>query len=77
VAYSVGGIASVAATRGDYAVAARLWWALEASEDRLGYRLVSVERDYYEHVVAPALNESSVDPPSETVAVREALSYVD
>jgi tetratricopeptide (TPR) repeat protein len=77
VAYCLGGIASIAATRGNYAVAARLWRAVEASEERLGYRLMSLERDHYEHVVAPALRETPVAPPLEAAAVREALSYVD
>jgi predicted ATPase len=77
VVYCVGGIASIAARRGDHAVAARLWRAFEVAEERLGYRLVDFERDYYEHEVAPALHESPATPPSEAEAVREALSYVE
>jgi tetratricopeptide (TPR) repeat protein len=77
VAYCLGGIASIAARRGDHAIAARLWRAFEVAEERLGFRLVDFERDYYERAVAPALHESPATPPSEAEAVREALSYVE
>ena len=77
VAYCLGGIATIAARRGDLAVAARLWRAMEAAEERVGFRLLNLERDYYEEAVAPALGRSPVAPPAEAAAVREALSYVD
>jgi predicted ATPase len=75
VAFCLGGIASLAAKRGDHPIAGRLWRAVEEAEQALGRPLWEPDRRRYERALA-----SSVVPqeaPPQPTAVREALAYVD
>lgn len=51
--YSVAQLACAAALRGDAHAAGRLWAVAEATENRLGMRMLTVERVRYERIVAP------------------------
>jgi predicted ATPase/class 3 adenylate cyclase len=48
IAYCLAGIASVLAERGRHEDAARLWGAVSAGEDALGFRMLAAERRRYE-----------------------------
>jgi tetratricopeptide (TPR) repeat protein len=51
--YSVAQLACVAALRGDAHSAGRLWAVAEATENRLGLRMLAFERARYERIVTP------------------------
>ena len=55
--YSVAQLACAAALRGDAHSAGRLWAVAEATEERLGMRMLTVERARYERIVAPLEND--------------------
>jgi predicted ATPase/class 3 adenylate cyclase len=51
--YSVAQLACVAALRADARSAGRLWAVAEAAENRLGMRMIAVERARYERIITP------------------------
>lgn len=55
--YSVAQLACAAALRGDAHSAGRLWAVAEATEERLGMRMLTIERARYERIVAPLEND--------------------
>ena len=57
--YSVSQLACAAALRGDAYAAGRLWAVAEATEKRLGMRMLTVERARYERIVAPLENDQA------------------
>jgi predicted ATPase len=57
--YSVAQLACAAALRGDAHSAGRLWAVAEATEARLGMRMLTVERARYERIVAPLENDQT------------------
>ena len=57
--YSVAQLACAAALRGDAHAAGRLWAAAEATENRLGMRMLAVERVRYERIVALLENDQA------------------
>jgi predicted ATPase/class 3 adenylate cyclase len=52
--YCIAGIACARMQQGDVRVAARLWGIAEDQERRLGFRMLSTERQRYERLIAPA-----------------------
>jgi predicted ATPase/class 3 adenylate cyclase len=52
VTYCLAGIASVLAERGEDDAAATIWGAVEAAEERLGFRMIPMERLRYERRLA-------------------------
>jgi tetratricopeptide (TPR) repeat protein len=55
--YSVAQLACAAALRRDVYAAGRLWAVAEATEKRLGMRMLTSERARYERIVAPLEND--------------------
>jgi predicted ATPase len=51
--YSVAQLACAAALRGDAHAAGRLWAVAEAAENRLGMRMIAIERARYERIIIP------------------------
>lgn len=51
--YSVAQLACAAALRGDAHAAGHLWGVAEAAENRLGIRMIAIERARYERIVVP------------------------
>ena len=68
--YSVAQLACAAALRGDAHAAGRLWAVAEATENRLGMRMLTVERARYERIVAPL----KTIKPSKPVTTTDAMS---
>jgi predicted ATPase/DNA-binding SARP family transcriptional activator len=52
-AYCIAGLACVRALHGDPHAAGRLWGIVQSVEDRLGFRILAVERNRYERVLTP------------------------
>jgi predicted ATPase/class 3 adenylate cyclase len=57
--YSVAQLACAAALRGDVYAAGRLWAVAEATEERLGMRMLTSERARYERIVALLENDQT------------------
>ena len=57
--YAVAQLACVAALRRDVHSAGRLWGVVEAAENRLGMRMLEIERASYERIVAPLQNDQA------------------
>jgi predicted ATPase/DNA-binding SARP family transcriptional activator len=60
-AYCLAGLAGVAASVEEIERAGRLWGAVEAGEDELGVRLLSVERARYERLLAPCAGDPAFE----------------
>ncbi len=57
--YAVAQLACVAALRGNVHSAGRLWGVAEAAENRLGMRMIKIERAWYERIITPLQNDQA------------------
>ncbi|HVE92582.1 MAG TPA: adenylate/guanylate cyclase domain-containing protein [Actinomycetota bacterium] len=77
ITYCVAGLASVAARAGEHQTAATLWARAEQDEERLGFRILHVERARYEAAIAPILSDPAF-VPAEDCALDEVIdSLID
>lgn len=64
--YSVARLACAAALRGDAHAAGRLWAVAEAAENRLGMRMIAIERARYERIMTRLENDRAFQAAYET-----------
>jgi hypothetical protein len=57
--YAVAQLACVAALRGNVHSAGRLWGVAEAAENRLGMRMIKIERTWYERIITRLQNDQA------------------
>ena len=75
IAYCLAGMASVLAERGRHEDAARLWGAVSAGEDALGFRMLAAERRRYEQRLS-GLEGSAAWREGRKLALDQAAAHV-